>query len=183
MEAMIQAVLEFSRIEKRKLDPVSINLNSLLNDLLESFAYPIKHQMIRVSVAPLPQIRADLFAMDQIFSNLISNAIKYLVPDRRGEISIGAEPHPDETVFYVRDNGRGIQPSDITRIFDIFQRVGVTNVPGEGVGLTYTRSLIRRLGGRIWCESRLGEGSIFFFTIEVRPEENQSDGSIDKRTH
>ncbi len=171
---MIQAVLELSRIEKRKLNPESINMNSLLNDILESFAYPIKQQRIRVSVAPLPQIRADRFAMEQIFSNLISNAIQYLDPDRRGEISIGAEQHPDETIFHVRDNGRGIQQSDMTRIFDIFQRLGAANVPGEGVGLTYTRSLIRRLGGRIWCESRLGEGSIFFFTIEVRPEENQN---------
>ena len=173
METMIQAVLELSRIEKRKMNPVSINMNALLNDLLESFAYPIKQQRIRITVAPLPQILADRFAMEQIFSNLISNAILYLDPDRRGEISIGAEPHPDETIFHVRDNGRGIQQSDMARIFDILQRLGAANAPGEGVGLTYTRSLIRRLGGRIWCESRLGEGSIFFFTIEVRPEENR----------
>ena len=173
METMIQAVLELSRIEKRKMNPVSIKMNALLNDLLESFAYPIKQQRIRVTVAPLPQILADRFAMEQIFSNLISNAILYLDPDRRGEISIGAEPHPDETIFHVRDNGRGIQQSDMARIFDIFQRLGAADAPGEGVGLTYTRSLIRRLGGRIWCESRLGEGSIFFFTVEVRPEENR----------
>ena len=173
METMIQAVLELSRIEKRKLNPVSINMNAFLSDLLESFAYPIKQQRIRITVAPLPQIRADRFAMEQIFSNLISNAILYLNPDRRGEISIGAEPHPDEIIFYVRDNGRGIHQSDMTRIFDIFQRLGSVNAPGEGMGLTYTRSLIRRLGGRIWCESRLNEGSTFFFTLEIRPEENQ----------
>jgi signal transduction histidine kinase len=175
METMIQAVLQLSRIEERKLNPVSINMNTLLSDVMESFAYRIKQQRIQVSVAPLPQTRADRFAMEQIFSNLISNAIQYLAPDRPGEIAIGAEQHPNETLFYVRDNGRGIKQSDMTRIFDIFQRVGSADVPGEGVGLTYTRTLARRHGGRIWCESRLDEGSIFFFTIEVRPEENQND--------
>ncbi len=170
METMIQAVLQLSRIEERKLNPESIDMDSLLNGILDSFAYRIKQQRIRVSVAPLPQIRADRFAMEQVFSNLISNAIQYLTPDLPGEISIGAEQHPHETVFHVRDNGRGMKQSDIKRIFDIFQRVGASDVPGEGVGLTYTRSLVRRHGGRIWCDSRLGEGSVFFFTIEVRPE-------------
>ena len=174
METMIQAVLQLSRIEERKLNPESIDMNRLLNDILESFAYRIKQQRIRVSVAPLPQIRADRFAMEQVFSNLISNAIQYLNPDRSGEISIGAEQHPNETVFHVQDNGRGIKESDMTRIFDIFQRVGTATVPGEGVGLTYTRSLVRRHGGRIWCDSRLGEGSVFHFTLEVRPEESQN---------
>jgi len=174
METMIQAVLQLSRIEERKLNTESINMNTLLSNVLESFVYPIKQQQIQVSVAPLPQIRADRFAMEQIFSNLIGNAIQYLAPDRTGEISIGAEQHADETLFHVRDNGRGLRQSDLTRIFDIFQRVGPANVPGEGMGLTYTRSLIRRHGGRIWCDSRPEEGSVFFFTIEARPEETQN---------
>ena len=113
--------------------------------------------------------------MEQVFSNLISNAIQYLSPDQTGEISIGAEHHPDETVFHVRDNGRGIQSSDLTRIFDIFQRAGAANIPGEGMGLTYTRALVRLHGGRIWCDSIVGEGSTFFFSIAVRLEENQND--------
>jgi PAS domain S-box-containing protein len=175
METMIQAVLRLSRIEERQMNPELIDMNALLNDLLESFAYQIKQQQIRVMVVPLPEIRADRFAMEQVFSNLISNAIHYLASDRIGEISIGAECHPDETVFHVRDNGMGIQSSDLERIFDIFQRIGTTTVPGEGMGLTYTRSLIRRHGGRIWCDSRVGEGSTFFFSIAADLEKNQND--------
>lgn len=175
METMIDAVLRLSRIEQRQLNPESINMDTLLHDLLESFAYRIKQQRIRIAVTPLPQTRADRFAMEQIFSNLIGNAIQYLSPDRAGEISIGAEQQPDEITFYVRDNGRGIQRCDVKRIFDIFQRVGNADIPGEGVGLTYTRSLVRRHGGRIWCDSRMGEGSTFFFTIEVGREENHHE--------
>ncbi len=175
MEAMIQAVLQFSRTEERKLSPESIDMDALVSGLLESFAYRIKQQRIRVSRSPLPRIRADRFAMEQVFSNLIGNAIQYLDPHRNGEISIGAETLPDETVFHVQDNGRGMRHFDTARIFDIFQRAGVMNVPGEGVGLTHTRSLVRRHGGRIWCESSLGEGSIFSFTIELHSAENQKD--------
>ncbi|RJQ51524.1 MAG: sensor histidine kinase, partial [Desulfobacteraceae bacterium] len=137
METMIQAVLRLSRIEDRRLNPESIDMNALLSGLLESFAYRIKQQGIRISTGSLPETRADRFAMEQVFSNLIGNAIAYLAPDRPGEISIGAERHPDEIVFHVRDNGLGIQSSDLVRIFDIFQRAS-KDVPGEGMGLTYT---------------------------------------------
>lgn len=175
METLIQAVLRLSRIEERRLNLELIDTNALISDLMVSFAYQIKQQGIRVTVDPLPETRGDRFAMEQVFSNLISNAVQYLSPDQTGEISIGAEHHPDETVFHVRDNGRGIQFSDLTRIFDIFQRVGTANIPGEGMGLTYTRALVRLHGGRIWCDSVVGEGSTFFFSIAARMEENQND--------
>jgi signal transduction histidine kinase len=171
METMIQALLRLSRLETQQLNIESINLDNLLKELLETFAYQITRLQVRVLLEPLPEILADRFAVEQIFSNLIGNAIQYLSVDRTGEVKIGAEKHLNEMIFYVRDNGIGISSADLTRIFDIFQRVGTSTTPGEGVGLTYTRALVRRHGGRIWCESRFGEETTFFFTIPIHIEE------------
>jgi signal transduction histidine kinase len=103
--------------------------------------------------------------MEQIFSNLLSNAINYLVPDRPGEVLITAEDHPEYTTFQVQDNGRGIAAADIPKVFEPFRRVGKQDVPGEGMGLAYVQTLVRRHGGTIWCRSIPGVGTTFAFTI------------------
>jgi signal transduction histidine kinase len=97
--------------------------------------------------------------------NLLDHAIKYLEPERDGSIEITAEQGTDEYVFRVRDNGRGIAEEDIRRVFELFRRAGKQDVPGEGMGLAYVKALVRRHGGRIWCESEPGIGTTFSFTI------------------
>jgi signal transduction histidine kinase len=110
-------------------------------------------------------------AMEQILANLLGNAIKFLPPDKPGEIRIRAESTPEETVFLVEDNGRGIPAEARTAVFEIFRRFGPAGVPGEGMGLSYVQVLVHRHGGRIWCESEPGSGSRFWFTIpHDRPE-------------
>ena len=113
----------------------------------------------------MPHVWADRTAREQIFGNILSNAINYLTSDRPGEIIVTAERHPAYTTFFVQDNGRGIAAEDIPKIFEPFRRVGKQDVPGEGMGLTYVQTLVRRHGGNIWCRSTLGVGTTFVFTV------------------
>jgi len=91
--------------------------------------------------------------------------VLYLDPNRPGEIEITGERDHDETTFRVRDNGRGIVEEDMDKVFAPFRRAGKQDVPGEGMGLAYVQTLVRRHGGRIWVESGPGTGSTFYFTI------------------
>ena len=83
-------------------------------------------------------------------SNLLTNAVIYLDPDRAGEIGVTGERNGEETIFTVRDNGRGISDEDMHKVFAPFRRAGRQDVPGEGMGLAYVQTLIRRHGGRIF---------------------------------
>jgi signal transduction histidine kinase len=110
---------------------------------------------------PIPQIVTDRVAIEQILSNLIENATKYLQPGRPGVITVSGEQRRDRVILSVADNGRGIDPRDHQRIFDLFRRSGQQDQPGEGIGLAHVRALAYRLGGMIDVESEPGRGSTF----------------------
>jgi signal transduction histidine kinase len=94
--------------------------------------------------------------------------VNYLDPQRPGRVWVDGENHSGETIYRVSDNGRGIQPCDIEKIFNMFERLGQNDMPGEGMGLSYVRSLVRRHGGTVTCESQPGTGSTFTFSISRR---------------
>lgn len=100
--------------------------------------------------------------------NLADNSIKYLDRSRPGELEIAGWIEDDRTIFRVRDNGVGIETADLQRIFQPFQRGRRREEPGEGMGLAYVLTLVRRHGGTVWCESEPGVGSAFIFTISNR---------------
>ena len=115
---------------------------------------------------------ADAMAVEQIFANLVNNAINYLDPTRPGYIEIGHLDRPeihsaDFRLFYVKDNGLGIPEKHHGRIFKLFQRVHQTSAPGEGMGLTIVSRIVDRHRGKIWVESTVGEGSTFFVTLPI----------------
>jgi signal transduction histidine kinase len=142
-----------------------VDMEALVQVALEILAHQIEERQVKVSVGPLPEVVADRASTEQILGNLLGNAVKYLDPDRAGEIEITAERDHDETTFHIRDNGRGIAGEDMDKVFAPFRRAGKQDVPGEGMGLPYVQTLVRRHGGRIWCESQPGKGSTFYFTI------------------
>ncbi len=165
MDNLISAILKLSRAGRRKLMPEPLQMQDVVRGLLNMLAHQIESGNITVTVGELPDIIADRIAMEQIFGNLMDNAVKYVDPGRPGEIAVSAERSDGEIVFHVRDNGRGMAQEDIPRAFEIFRRVGKQDVPGEGMGLAYVRALVRSLGGRIWCESEPGIGTTFSFSI------------------
>ena len=165
MDELINAVLALSRIGHRELKLEFINMDDLVRTTLDTFAHRIIHDKVAVTVGRLPDVVADRMIMEQSVMNLLDNALKYLDPSRPGTVHLSGEEAGEETIFRVRDNGRGIAEDDMHKIFGLFRRVGTQDVPGEGLGLVYVKALIRRQGGRIWCESVLGTGSTFSFTV------------------
>lgn len=165
MDGLISSILKLSRTGRRKLNPEKIPVQDLIQGITETLAHQLESRKARMVESRLPEVVADRAALEQIFSNLLDNAVKYLDPSRPGEIEVSAEQTADEIVFRVRDNGRGMAKEDIPRAFEIFRRVGKQDVPGEGMGLAYVKTLVRLLGGRIWCESEPGAGTTFSFTI------------------
>jgi signal transduction histidine kinase len=148
-------------------------MNNLVQETLETVAHQIEANQTTVTVGLLPEIVADRTALKQIVGNLLGNALKYFDPDRPGEIEISAERDDDETLFQIRDNGRGIAADDMPKVFAPFRRIGRQDTPGEGMGLPYVQALVRRHGGRIWCESEPGVGTTFAFTIPNHLEDEE----------
>jgi PAS domain S-box-containing protein len=167
MDGQLNSLLKLSRLGRRELRPEPLDMEDLTQFLLSTLDHQIKEKRAAVTVGPLPRVTADRAAMEQIMGNLLDNAVKYLEPGRAGAISISAEQGAAETLFRVADNGRGIAGEDLPKIFEVFRRVGRQDVPGEGMGLSYVKAMVRRHGGRIWCESEPGGGSAFLFTIPV----------------
>lgn len=165
MDRLINAILKLSREGRRTLAPERIDMTAFINDIVMALHQQAEAAGATVTVAALPSIVSDRLALDQIFGNLIENALKYLAPGRPGEVEVIARPLGGQVQITVSDNGRGIDKADQERVFDLFRRAGVQDRPGEGIGLAHVRALVRRLGGSIDLESELGRGSRFIVTL------------------
>ena len=118
---------------------------------------------------PLPVVKANNLQINQLFQNLISNAIKFRKPDAAPVVNISAKHDGDEWLFTVQDNGIGIDKEFSDKIFVIFQRLhNSSEYPGTGIGLAICKRIVEKLGGHLWVESTPGEGSTFTFTIPDR---------------
>ena len=172
MDRQVQAVLTLAKMGYRRFEPEDLSLEELVEAQLQSLAFAIAKQGVTIEVAALPRVLADPLAIEQILANLIANAVKYLDPDRPGHIAIGGERKDNEVQVHITDNGRGIPEQHQARIFRIFQRVAHPGTEGMGMGLTYVRTLLQRMGGDIWCDSRVGIGTTFGFRI---PDQTEND--------
>ena len=162
MDRLINAILKLSREGRRDLLPEAVDLKRVFENLSGSLAHQIGESNTTVEISPdLPVIQSDRLALEQVFGNILDNALKYLQPGRPGYLRI----YSHESMGYVRvtvaDNGRGIAEHDHERVFELFRRAGKQDRPGEGIGLAHVRALARRLGGDVTVRSKLGEGSEF----------------------
>jgi signal transduction histidine kinase len=171
LDHLTHALSELSRLSRREFKLEPVDMDALVQEILQTLSCQIAQHPAEVIVDPLPAVIADRTSIEQVMGHLLNNAVLYLVPDRPGEIRVTAESNRDEITFYVRDNGRGIAEEDMHKVFAPFRRVGSPDVPGEGMGLTYVQTLIRRHGGRIWCESEPGIGTTFAFIIPSHHQE------------
>jgi signal transduction histidine kinase len=167
MDRLINAILRLSREGRRVLVPEQLEMQALLRTAVDSVQHQADAAGAEITVGPAPTIVSDRIAVDQVFSNLIDNALKYLVDGRPGRIAVEGRREGGFVVISVADNGRGIAPRDMERVFELFRRAGNQDRPGEGIGLAHVKALVRRLGGTIDCESRLGEGSVFSVRLPV----------------
>lgn len=165
MDRLINAILKLSRAGRREFSAQTVDLNRLAAGVAANFAHRAQQAGIDIQVDPLPTIVSDPLALEQILSNLLDNAVKYLRNDVPGRVRISATEEGEYVSLSVADNGRGIAESDQERVFDLFRRAGPQDQAGEGIGLAYARILARRIGGTIRLHSVLNEGSTFTLTL------------------
>lgn len=166
MDRLINAILKLAREGRRAITPERIDMAALCRAIADTLQHRVDAIGAEIRIDPsIPPVVTDRLAIEQIMSNLIENAVKYLQSGRPGVIDVRGRIHQGRAVFEVADNGRGIDPRDHQRIFDLFRRSGTQDQPGEGIGLAHVRAMAYRLGGTIDVDSRLGEGSTFRLTL------------------
>jgi len=176
MDRLITAILQLSRQGRRVLTAEPIDMDRLIHDIIATMEHRlIERDATAIVEGSLPDMVSDRLAIEQIFSNLLDNAVKYLDPDRPGRLVVRGERDGSSLLFDVEDNGRGIDPRDHERVFELFRRAGTQNQPGEGIGLAHVRALVYRLGGSIDCTSELGRGSTFRVRLPVNTRDEGGD--------
>jgi signal transduction histidine kinase len=165
MDRLINAILRLSRVGHQEFKTERVDLDATLHAISDTLGHQLQTVDAIIEIQPLPTISADRLAIEQVFSNLLDNAVKYLRPGVKGEITVSSAEKGNFVVVRVADNGRGIDAKDSERIFELFRRSGRQDRPGEGIGLAHVRMLVRRMGGRINVESELGKGTTFMVIL------------------
>lgn len=168
MDRLINSILKLSREGRREFKPEYLSMDDLVKSITDTVAHRADEKGVEITVDSLPAIKSDRLAIEQIFSNLIDNALKYTQPGRPGQVHVRGRADRHQVVYEVEDNGRGIADDDHQRVFELFRRAGQQDQPGEGIGLAHVRALVRRMGGFMTLKSKLGEGTTFIITLPRR---------------
>jgi len=172
LDRILQGLLAYSRLGRISPQNTVVDCSLMIQDLLASMEYRLREKRARIHVSLLPNCYADPLLVQQIFQNLLDNALKYSQPDVPAEITIQGKAGTEFVVYSIADNGIGIESSQQAKLFDLFYRAGDNpNVKGDGLGLALVLRMVRRMHGRIWVESKLGVGSTFFLELAKPPPE------------
>ena len=165
LQALIDDLLSYSRSGRTELHLERVDTREVVESTLESLDAAVRESDAEITLGELPTVETDPQVLQQVFQNLLSNALKF-TPDRAPRVEVSAEHSDGAWTFAVADNGIGIDPAQADRVFEMFQRLhGRDEYGGTGIGLAISQRVVERLGGRIWCEPREGEGTVFRFTI------------------
>jgi PAS domain S-box-containing protein len=165
LDNMITDLLEYSRVTSQKRDFVPVNCEKVLEETLMLLKVPIDENNAIITYDSLPTVLGDDKLMVQVFQNLLSNSIKYRGLENP-HIHISVKKENKSYIFSVKDNGIGMDPKHLKRIFTIFQRLHKRDeYEGTGIGLSIVQKIVHQFGGEIWVESEPGKGSTFYFTV------------------
>jgi light-regulated signal transduction histidine kinase (bacteriophytochrome) len=166
MGQLIDALLAFSRVGRTELHQRTLDLNTLVQEVINSLLPETHGRNIVWQIAPLPVVNADLNLLRAVLTNLFSNALKFTRPRDVAKIEMGYTDNERETVFFIRDNGVGFEMQYVEKLFGVFQRLHTSEqFEGNGIGLANVRRIIQRHGGRAWAESLLNEETTFYFSL------------------
>ncbi len=165
IDSLLTGFLRFSRLGRAAINIVDLSMNSMLLNIAQTVEFQLKQAGVYLEVEPLPNCLGDSLQVNQVFSNLIDNAIKYRSPSRSGHIQITGRTEGGRAIYAVKDNGIGIAPEHQAKVFEIFHRLNPAASEGEGLGLTIAQKMLERQDGKIWVESDGSGGSAFFVSL------------------
>ncbi|MEI6137718.1 MAG: heavy metal translocating P-type ATPase [Mariniphaga sp.] len=166
MGKLIDALLSFSRLNRSELRKVKINTIQLINNSLQLFQPEIISRNIQIVINEIPDSWADQQLLSQVWTNLISNAVKYTGKKEKAMIEFGSFVENIETVFFIKDNGAGFNMKYVDKLFNVFQRLHKPrDFDGIGIGLANIHRIIARHGGHCWAEGEVGKGATFYFSL------------------
>jgi PAS domain S-box-containing protein len=165
MQGLINDLLAYSRVQSRPREFETVDCNEVLKKVLANLMIPIEEVGAIVQVDQLPSVRADASQLQQLFQNIIGNAIKFR-QTQTPEVSITFQMDSTRYIFAIKDNGLGFDAKYADRIFIMFQRLHAREAyPGSGMGLAICKKIVERHKGQLWVESKTGEGSTFYFAL------------------
>lgn len=165
IDNLLLSLLRLSRLGRAALTIEHLDMNKLMVDVAKAFEFQVKEANVTLEISKLPSSMGDKIQINQLFSNLIDNALKYLDTERPGIIKISGYKEEQFVVYCVEDNGIGIPIEHQKKIFEIFHRINPSSGTGEGLGLTIVSKILSRHGGNIWLESEFCKGSKFFLSL------------------
>ena len=167
-QRLIDTLLLLSRTGRQELRFEEADVRAIVDSTIASLRQMIQGRGAEVVVEALPSLRGDITALGQVFSNLISNALKYSKPGRPARIVVGGEISNGLAHYWVRDNGAGIPASAQRRLFQVFQRFHPDLASGDGMGLAIVKRVVEHHGGRVWAESEEGVGTTFHIELPAQ---------------
>jgi signal transduction histidine kinase len=166
MEKLIDGLLQFSQLGQRRITRTTVAMYDMVQEVWDENKPQDDSRVIDIRIDQLPEARADDVLIRQVWTNLISNAIKYTKNKERAFIHVGCENLENGIVYFVRDNGAGFDMAYAQKLFTIFQRLhSLKEFDGIGIGLSLVQRIIEKHDGRIWAEAKVNEGATFYFTL------------------
>jgi light-regulated signal transduction histidine kinase (bacteriophytochrome) len=172
MALLIKEILNYSSYTRNEIKLEKINMRHLIGDVKNNIYESSKPQNLEFIIGPTPDISGDFVMIGQVFANLLGNAVKYTSKSDNAIVKIEGYNSGNETIYTVADNGIGIDVKYYNRVFELFKRMdNVKDFEGSGVGLAIVKRIIEKHKGRIWFESQLGKGTIFYISFNNPPIE------------
>jgi signal transduction histidine kinase len=165
MDALLKGLLKLSRFGRVPLNIETLDMNKLTDNVLKTLEFKIKEKNINIRKQHLPVCMGDEDQINQVFTNIIGNAVKYMDKTENGLIHISASSTDKFNVYHVQDNGMGIDRQFHEKVFELFHRLAPNDSQGEGLGLTIVKKIIDRHNGRITLSSEPGKGTTFFVAL------------------
>lgn len=167
MDTLINGLLQISRTGRLKMTITKINVNELIQNIISAYNFQITEIGTQVNIGDLPECYGDLNQLNQLFSNILSNALKYHDPNKKLFIDISGRISYNKVIYSVKDSGLGISERHIQRIWDVFYRINpASNIEGEGLGLSIAKRIIDKHKGKIWLKSEEGVGTTFYIELQ-----------------